>query len=102
MDEVHAPALVSIPTRSARAALDAAWEMEALLELLLRDHGPGSVYASEEAAREALKTRGIAMRMRSLTSVVMSTLGNDSDDPVPLEEMVYGHTPDSAAEGIHA
>lgn len=78
------------PRRSMDAALEAAWEMDALLALLLREVGPGKVYDSPEAAQDAMRTRGLAMRMRDLTSVLMSVVGNDGHDPAPLEAKLYG------------
>jgi hypothetical protein len=79
-----------LPPRSLNAAREAAWEMDALLEMMLDRVGPGVAFATPEEKAEALRTRGVLLRMHALTSVLMSAVTDDATDPEPLERKVFG------------
>ena len=84
-------ALVSV--RSVNAARMAAWELDALLDLLLCEVGPDMCKDTPAATDDALRTRGVAMRMRALTSVLMSVVTGDADEADEadeIEEKLYG------------
>lgn len=70
-------------------ALQATWEIDGLLELIVRES------QSLEAGNLAL--RGLAIRAKALNSAVMSALGEDDMPDATLRAAVSGQSKDAEA-----
>jgi len=83
--EKHSPADNRIELESSerrRIALDASFEIEGLSNLL--------VNAAQDAAGEDLWMRGVSIRLRSLSQVIMSALGDELDTVEAMRPRVTG------------
>lgn len=78
---------VTLTAEQVEIGLEAAWEIEALTELMLQ-----AVQLLPETAEEHLAYRGVALRTRQLSSVLMTLLGDDLGrrDVVDLTHTVLG------------
>lgn len=77
------------------ACLEAAWELEALANVL-----PGLVPNVSEAHGAHHAVRGIADRIRRLSSVLMGGLSDDAETVQALERALFMHPPMGAARSM--
>lgn len=89
---LHDDGSATLSRERLNAGLEAAWELEALAQVL-----PGLVPCTADSGPAHFAVRGIADRIRRLSCAAMSALSDDLHPLVDLEHTVFGCVRKAAA-----